>query len=69
MASKALIEAAKIFLDVLSGVWLGATSQARRKVLVEEAQAVVEQAGKELAGRSLIEVQERFELFAQEAGL
>jgi uncharacterized membrane protein len=57
--------AAKIFLDVLLGVWVGATSQARRKVLVDEAQALLEQAEEELSGRSLLEIRQRFEVFAR----
>jgi uncharacterized membrane protein len=59
--------AAKIFLDVLLGVWIGATSKARRDMLVEEARAMVDQARNELSGPSLGEIELRFEQFECQA--
>lgn len=59
------IIAAKIFLDVLLGVWRGATSQARRDVLRDEARALLEQAKEELSGPALGEARQRLALFEQ----
>jgi uncharacterized membrane protein len=64
-AAAGSVIAAKIFLDVLAGVWRGATSEARRKVLLEEARALLEQAEEELTGPSLTEVRERLQRFEQ----
>jgi uncharacterized membrane protein len=51
--------AAKIFLERLAGVVAGATSKARRDVLVGEARALAEQAELQLQGPALAEVRER----------
>ncbi len=59
--------AAKIFLNVLAGVRLGASSPSRRKVLSEEARALIDQAAEDLTGHSLAEVRGRFEQFEREA--
>jgi len=51
--------AAKVFIDTLSGVAKGATSEERREALLEEARLLVRQAETELEGPAIEAVRER----------
>ena len=55
--------AAKIFLDALAGVMLGASSRSRREALLEEARQLLRQAETSLEGPALEEVRGRMEEF------
>lgn len=59
--------AAKIFIEALHGVWLGATSTRRRAVLMDEALRLVALADESLEGPSLAEVRERLGRFEDQA--
>ena len=58
---------AKIFIEALHGVWLGATSERRRAVLLDEALRLVALADESLEGPSLAEVRERLDRFGRQA--
>jgi uncharacterized membrane protein len=60
--------AAKIFLETLSGVSIGASSARRQSTLRREAEMLVEQAEHELKGPALAEVRERLGSFLPPMG-
>ena len=60
--------AAKMFLDALSGIAVGATSQKRRQMLLDEARLLVDQAETALKGPALDEVRERLAALRADVG-
>lgn len=67
-AAAASPTAAEIFIDVLQGVWLGATSEHRKRLLLEEARLLGQQAQTALEGPSLAAIRDRLQAFEMRAG-